>query len=261
MNQHNLKVFVFATTLAVAPALAVAQNQGSTTSGTQPGTTQQGTGQPGTTPQGTAPQAPPAQQTPPAQQAPATPPDTTTPPQGTPPEGTPPAAPAAPATPVDPAAVGLQITPPTGWQQGDPTAFQVPGQVCCAWSPDNVSSIVVFVQNTGAPLNPRVLLDQSAEALKSGVSATIDTGEVRDVAGMRALWLVATAPGNGAAIDGKGTVPTTQHWVGIPREKDVIILLMTTPADKFATHEPVFQEMLNNLRVTGAQTPDQQASK
>jgi hypothetical protein len=161
-----------------------------------------------------------------------------------------------------PEQIGISFAPPQGWQQGDPTKFTLPGDICCAWSPDNVSSIVAFVQKTGKPLNPKVLLEQSAQALQTGVGAQVKTKEVIDVGGKRGFSLVVTAPGNGAAIDGKGTVLTTQHWVAVPREQDVIIFLMTTPDEKFTTNEQVFQSMLSSLKVSGNQTPDQmQASR
>lgn len=161
-----------------------------------------------------------------------------------------------------PEQIGISFAAPQGWQQGDPTKFTLPGDICCAWSPDNIASIVAFVQKTGKPLNPKVLLDQSAQALQSGVGAQVKTKEVIDVGGKRGFSLVVTAPGNGAAIDGKGTVLTTQHWIAVPREQDVIIFLMTTPDEKFAQNEQVFQSLLSSLKVSGTQTPDQmQASR
>jgi hypothetical protein len=177
-------------------------------------------------------------------------------------QGTAPGTPGAGAKVMTPEQIGISFAPPQGWQQGDPTKFTLPGDICCAWSPDNVSSIVAFVQKTGKPLNPKVLLDQSAQALQTGVGAQVKTKEVIDIGGKRGFSLVVTAPGSGAAIDGKGTVPTTQHWVAVPREQDVIIFLMTTPDEKFAANEQVFQSMLSSLQVSGTQTPDQmQASR
>ena len=172
------------------------------------------------------------------------------------PQGTAPGAPAGPKT-VTPEQIGISFAPPQGWQQGDPTKFTLPGDICCAWSPDNVASIVAFVQKTGKPLNPKVLLDQSAQALQSGVGAQVKTKEVIDIGGKRGFSLVVTAPGSGAAIDGKGAVLTTQHWIAVPREQDVVIFLMTTPDEKFAANEQVFQSMLSSLQVSGTQTPDQ----
>ena len=206
----------------------------------------------GTT-QGTQPQDPAM-----APQDPAmAPQDPNAPQQPAAPQGTAPAAPGTGPQVMTPEQIGITFAPPQGWQQGDPTKFTLPGDICCAWSPDNVASIVAFVQKTGKPLNPKVLLDQSAQALQSGVGAQVKTKEVIDVGGKRGFSLVVTAPGNGAAIDGKGTVLTTQHWVAVPREQDVIIFLMTTPDEKFAANEQVFQSMLSSLKVSGNQTPDQ----
>src|SRR6185295_17457 len=133
--------------------------------------------------------------------------------------------------------------------------------ICCAWSPDNVASIVVFVQNVGQPYSPRVLLEQSAQALEKGLSAEVKQKDVIDVGGMRGFSLVVTGNGNGAAIDGKGTVRTTQHWVAIPRDKDIVIFLMNSPETDYAKNDQVFQGLLGTLKVSGTQTPDQQASK
>lgn len=162
---------------------------------------------------------------------------------------------------IPPEQIGLSFTPPQGWQQGDPTKLTLPGTVCCVWSPDGTTSVSIFVQNSGKPYNPRVLLEQSAEALEKGLNAEVRTKEVVTVGGMRGFSLVVSGPGTGAAIDGKGTVRTNQHWIAIPRDKDVVIFLMTTPDEKFAANDAAFQTMLSSLKVTGTQTPDQQAAK
>jgi hypothetical protein len=221
--------------------------QGTTTQGTQ-GTTTQGTQ--GTTTQGTNPQGTPET----TQGQPAT---------GTTPSGTAPAAPGAATTTggIPPEQMGLSFAQPTGWQQGDATKFTVPGNICCVWSPDNISSIAVFAQNSGKAYNPRVLLDQSADGLTKSLGAEVRTKEVINVGGMRGFSLVVSGPGTGAGIDGKGTVRTSQHWVAVPRDKDVVIFLMTTPDEKFAANEAAFQTMLSTLKITGTQTPDQQAAQ
>ncbi|HEX4965210.1 MAG TPA: hypothetical protein VF173_30655 [Thermoanaerobaculia bacterium] len=172
---------------------------------------------------------------------------------------TPPAAPEKKV--VTPEQAGLSFTPPEGWKQGDPKGFNVPGDICCAWSPDNVASIVVFIQNTGQPYSPRVLLEQSAQALQKGLGAEVKQKDVIDVAGMRAFTLVVSGNGNGAAIDGKGSVHTTQHWVAIPRDKDIVIFLMNSPDASYEANNQTLQAMLNTLKVTGQQSPEQRAAK
>jgi hypothetical protein len=162
---------------------------------------------------------------------------------------------------LSPQQIGIAFAPPQGWQQGDATKFSVPGSICCVWSPDNVSSIALFVQNSGKPYNPRVLLDQSAEGLQKSLGAEVRTKEVVTVGGMRGFSLVVSGQGTGAGIDGKGTVRTTQHWIAVPRDKDVVIFLMTTPDEKFAANEQTFQSMLASMKLSGTQTADQQAAK
>ncbi len=220
----------------------------------QPMTSDQGTA--------TAPQAPPPAQMQPQDQM--APPATAPAQPGMAPGQTPP--PPSQANPnagkgVPPEQIGLSFAPPQGWAQGDPTKFAVPGTICCVWSPDNASSIAVFVQNSGKPYNPRTLLNQSADGLQKGLGAEVREKNVIDVGGMRGFSLVVSGNGTGAGIDGKGTVRTDQHWVAIPRDKDVVILLMTSADDKFAANEAAFQTMLSSLKVTGTQTPDQQAAK
>jgi hypothetical protein len=214
------------------------QDQGAAAQGTA-----QGQGQPGTAAQG---------------QQPATAPQDQGQAQG---QGTAPGQAAAPKGGVAPEQIGLSFAPPQGWQQGDPTKFAVPGTICCVWSPDNASSVAVFVQNSGKPYNPRTLLEQSAAGLQKSLGAEVRQKEVVNVGGMRGFSLVVSGAGTGAGIDGKGSIRTDQHWVAVPRDKDVVILLMTTADDKFAANEAAFQTMLSSLKITGTQTPDQQAAK
>lgn len=281
MKPRNPRVLVFAASLLVAPLLpawgqAPVHPRPQTRKEPKPpqvtiketpieqGDPQQNQGQPqDQTQQGqpTPPQTPPAE-TPPATQG--------TPTQATPPEqGTQPAPGQAQATPpaqgtgqtVTPEQIGLAFAPPEGWQQGDPTKFSLPGTICCVWSPDNVASIAIFVQKPGKPLTPRGLLETSAKALSGIPGAQIKTKELGTFGGLRGFSLVVTAPGNGAAIDGKGTVLTTQHWIAIPRQQDVVIFLLNSPDASFAQNDQALQTLLSGLKVTGTQTPDQQASK
>lgn len=162
---------------------------------------------------------------------------------------------------ITPEEAGLSFAAPQGWKEGDPKGFNVPGNICCAWSPDNVASVVVFVQTVGQPYSPRVLLEQSAQALEKGLGAEVKSKDVIDVAGMRGFSLVVTGNGNGAAIDGKGTVRTTQHWVAIPRDKDIVIFLMNSPEADYQKNEQTLQGVINTLKVTGQQSPEQKAAK
>ncbi|MEA2602125.1 MAG: hypothetical protein QOF89_3117 [Acidobacteriota bacterium] len=249
----NIKAFIVAASLMVVPLLpAGAQQPGQNPPQGTPTTTAPTTPQPAQGQQVTPPQdAAKAQAQGQAQSQPQAPGQTTPAP--------------APGTPekkvLTPEQAGLAFTPPQGWKEGDPKGFNVPGDICCAWSPDNVASVVVFVQNVGQPYSPRVLLEQSAQALEKGLGAEVKQKEVIDVSGMRAFSLVVTGNGNGAAIDGKGTVRTTQHWVAIPRDKDIVIFLMNSPETDYAKNDQVLQGVINTLKVTGQQSPEQRAAK
>jgi hypothetical protein len=206
-------------------------------------------------PETTPPPAPP--QTAPT--PPATPPPAT-PAPGTPPSQTPPGTPAPGGTGT--AAFGFNFTPPEGWTQAkDTSTITVPGEVCCAWSPDGTSTLVVFRQRPKGAISPRVLLTSSVAAFQKSLGVTVDQQEVREVGGMKAMWMVVTGKGNGAAIDGKSNTPTTQHWVAIPRSNDVLIFLLTAPQEKFATYEAALQKSLGTLQVSGTQTAKQKAAQ
>jgi hypothetical protein len=274
MTPRNTRVLVFATALLAAPLLPVwsqppvhrpqpkkAPPKGEvivkSDTPIDPSDPQAAPGQAqDQTAQNTAPQA----QTPQDQMQPAAPQAPSQPPPPPPDNGM-----TAPnpnvAKGIPPEQMGLSFAPPQGWQQGDPTKFTVPGTICCVWSPDNISSVAIFAQNSGKPYNPRTLLEQSATGLQKSLGAEVRTKEIINVGGMRGFSLVVSGPGTGAGIDGKGTVRTDQHWVAVPRDKDVVIFLMTTPDEKFAANEAAFQTMLGSLKITGTQTPDQQAAK
>jgi hypothetical protein len=153
----------------------------------------------------------------------------------------------------------FQVGSPQGWHRTNPATLSVPGEVCRAWSPDGTSTISIFVQKIGHPLHPQMLLADSAAAM-ANLGAVVKEKEVRSIAGMQAMWLVAEGDGTGAALTGKGSVRTTQHWVAIPRERDILVLLLNTPATDLAAGEASFKAMLGSLRVGGVQTPEQRAA-
>ena len=71
------------------------------------------------------------------------------------------------------------------------------------------------------------------------------------------MWLVVEGDGTGGSIDGKGSVKTTQHWVAIPREKDVVVALLTSPTSAFPENRKSFEAALETLVVGGKQTAAQ----
>lgn len=180
-------------------------------------------------------------------------------PAQTPPETAPPAA--APETAeriYTDEANGITVQEPGNWERGNKDAVQMPGEVSMVWSPDGTTTATIFVQKPGQAVNPWLLLGESAKALKSALNVTSRTEEVRDVAGMKAMYLIVEGMGTGAAIDGKGSVPTLQHWVAVPREQDIVILLLITTTGNYPITGPPFDQMVSSLKLTGSQTPGQQ---
>ena len=128
-------------------------------------------------------------------------------------------------------------------------------------SGSKASSIVLFVQEPGKAFDPRFLVDESAKSMEKNLGATVSEKDVRDVDGKKAMSLVVEGKGTGGAIDGKGSVQTSQHWIAIPREKDVIVALLTSPTEDFKTNQKSFLASIKQFKIGGTQTDDQKGSK
>ena len=155
----------------------------------------------------------------------------------------------------------FSITVPEPWTTARLQDYAVPGVARAAFAKPNGASIVLFIQESGKPFEPRFLVDESAKAMEKSLGATVRTSDVRTVAGKQAMWLVLEGPGTGGAIDGKGAVKTGQHWVAIPRQTDVLVALLTSPSDQFAENARSFEAAIKTLVVGGKQTPAQSGSK
>ncbi len=153
----------------------------------------------------------------------------------------------------------LKVAKP--WTSAQLAGYTVPGVARAAWSGEKNSSIVVFVQEPGKDFSPRFLLDASAESMKAKLAAKIVAQEIRSVGGMKAMWLIVSAPGTGGAIIPSGQVDTTQHWVAIPREKDIVVVLLTTPTDGYEALKPSFEKTVADFEIQGTQTDEQKNSK
>lgn len=155
----------------------------------------------------------------------------------------------------------FSITVPPDWKSARLQGYAVPGIARAAYArPDGVS-IVLFVQEPGRAFEPRFLVDESAKSMDKNLGATIVESGVREVGGKKAMWLIVEGKGTGVAIDGKGSVKTSQHWIAIPREKDVIVALLTSPTADFEEHDKSFIEIIKTLKVGGKQTAAQSESK
>jgi hypothetical protein len=155
----------------------------------------------------------------------------------------------------------FSITVAKPWKNARLQDYTVPGVTRTAYSRPNGASFVLFLQEPGKDFAPRFLVDESAKSIEKNLGATVREKEVRAVAGKNAMWLIVEGNGTGGAIDGKGSVKTTQHWVAIPREKDVVVALLTSPTSEFPENRKTFEESLKSLVVGGKQTAAQSESK
>lgn len=166
--------------------------------------------------------------------------------------------------PVDPpwtdAVNEFSLRAPDEWRTYPSDQLAVPGEVRGAWTPDDHTTIVAFVQRANGVPTARAMLDASAAGMR-GIGCDVSEERVATVAGMTSMWLVAEGPGTGSALVPGGAVRTAQHWVAIPREETVIVLLLTTPAAELAEHGPMFREMLDTVEVKGAQLAEQKESE
>ncbi len=156
---------------------------------------------------------------------------------------------------------GFSISVAEPWRRAPLRQFAVPGAVRCAWSGPSGASIVIFLQEPGAAISPRVMLDGSVKSLKDNLGATVSVEAVRTIAGMNAMWMVVSGNGNGAAIDGKGDIKTTQLWVAVPRERDVLVVLLTCPAGDRTRLQKSFVSAVKSLTLSGSQTAEQKSAK
>lgn len=153
----------------------------------------------------------------------------------------------------------IEVSEP--WKNAPLQGYTVPGVARAAYAGSKGASIVLFVQEPGKAFDPRFLVDESAKSMEKNLGATVSEKDVRDVDGKKAMSLVVEGKGTGGAIDGKGSVQTSQHWIAIPREKDVIIALLTSPTPDFKTNQKSFLASIKQLKIGGTQTDDQKGSK
>ena len=144
---------------------------------------------------------------------------------------------------------GFSLSLGPEWKPAAPDDFTVPGVARAAWSRPGAVSITLFIQNTGATVDPSWLLHESVEAQTQKLAATVLEKEVRQIAGREAMWMVVAGAGTGDAITGSGPVKTIQHWIAIPREDHVLVALLTSPAGTFAASQKLFLESITTLVV------------
>jgi hypothetical protein len=155
---------------------------------------------------------------------------------------------------------GISLAVPKPWARAPFSDFIVDGTLRCAWRGGGLSSIVVFLQEPGETVDPQEMLDESVAQQKKDLAVKVIAQEVRTVAGMRAMWMVVQGKGTGGRILGKGEVETVQHWVAVPREKDVVVLLLTCPAGDYDQSKKSFGAAVDSLKLSGSQPKQQRGA-
>lgn len=149
---------------------------------------------------------------------------------------------------------GFHLQAPVDWPRADPASFSVEaygGEICRVWSPDGVASIIVFVQHTSRSYSPRELVDAYAVTESLHVSAEVQQKELPTMAGLPATSLVLLGNGTGSAIDGASEVPTSVHWVAIPKKDHILNFLLTCREIDFESADQAFKSMLDSLTWQG----------
>jgi hypothetical protein len=158
---------------------------------------------------------------------------------------------------------GFSLAVPKPWVRSAPENFRVFDTLIprFAWASRGPSALIVVVREPGTADDPRAILDAIATAKRDELGCEVMVQEVRTVAGMRAAWLVVKGKGTGGRIDGKGNTDTVDHWVAVPRLKDVVVLLLTCPAADYEQTEKSFEQVLSSLKLSGSQTKEQRAAR
>lgn len=133
------------------------------------------------------------------------------------------------------------------WKPAPLESVTVPGVARAVFSKAGGVSLNLFIQETGDLVDASWMLAESVKAQEEKLSSTVVEKEVRKIVGQDAMWMIVEGQGNGSAIDGKGPVKTTQHWIAIPREKDVLVALMTSPAGTFESNQKLFLKAMETL--------------
>lgn len=155
----------------------------------------------------------------------------------------------------------FKMPAPEGWREAPSDWFAVPGKVRKGWMPDAKASIVVFMQEPGIAMTPRMLLDQSVSSITKSTGIEVKRERIGTIGGKRAMHLVLSGKGTGNAFGGQGDVPTIQEWVAIPRATDIVVVLLTAPEADHEKHSALFRGMLKGIQVEGEQDEEQKSSK
>jgi hypothetical protein len=151
-------------------------------------------------------------------------------------------------------AVGIRMSAPGFWIRANPALLEVPGAILRAWTRDGRATVVVFRRErlerreTDRAWSAQELMDRVAAELESGLGAEVKARELHRLSGLDVVGVVA----RGSGEDG---MQLEQHWVLVPRQRDLIVLLLSAPAVSFDADERTFEKMLASVEIREAAPP------
>jgi len=143
---------------------------------------------------------------------------------------------------------GFRAMPPGNWRPAGAGEIVIPGKIVKAWISNTGSSIVVFLQEAGQPVTAEQLLESSAAAIRQ-MGGTLTLEKVTKIGAASAMSVTAKLPGTGFAVMPGGSVPTFQHWIAIPKENRVLVLLATAPEASKSETVSVFDAMIASVKL------------
>lgn len=142
--------------------------------------------------------------------------------------------------------LGIRMRAPGFWIRANPALLDAPGKILGAWTRDGSATIVLLRWELD-PGDPTLLGERLGAALEEELGAQVQAREVHEMGGLKAVGLVA-------AGTGEGSRKIQQHWIAIPRERDVVVLLLSTPEVTFVRDERTFEKMLPSVVIQGSPT-------
>lgn len=143
---------------------------------------------------------------------------------------------------------GFRAMQPANWRSARAEEFAIPGSIVKAWMSNTGSNIVAFLQEAGQPLTAEQLLASSAAAIRQ-MGGTVTFEEVTKIGATNAMSLKVRVPGTGSAVMPGGSVPTFQHWIAIPKQNRVLVLLATAPEASKSDTVTAFDAMIASVKL------------
>jgi hypothetical protein len=148
-------------------------------------------------------------------------------------------------------AVGIRMSAPGFWIRANPALLEVPGTILRAWTRDGSATVVVFRRarrELERAWSAQELLERAAAELESELGAEVKARELHRLNGLDVVGVVARG-------SGEGGTQWEQHWVLVPRQRDLIVLLLSAPGVSFDADERTFERMLASVEIREAAPP------